>query len=1163
MNFFVNAARQNPDFVRLQNYLGESKNVLPGARVLPALVTGVSHIHKAHFIAALVDSDTPALVIAESEGEAQKLCLDINMMLGENAALLYPEKEFVLADAEAASREYEHKRIFALNALLNKSCRAVICSASAAAQLTIPPEELKKRTVTLSGEDEVSLDDLVSRLIAAGYSRADMIEGAGQFSVRGGIVDVFPPSSAAPYRIELWGDSIDNMAEFDIETQRRTNSLDKLSVSPARETLFNSNEELCERIEALSKKLRGKKAEDIKSRLGEDMKKLRGGMELHSTDRFFPLCYDEEATVFDYAEQVFVCENTTVRESFRGAALQHAEDLKILVDEARICKGLDRFMLTKAELYSLLESRTRVYFDSFVRGGGLELGTIINVHGAVQTGTWSGEYKVLEDELKNFLDKKMCCFIFAGTEKGAKNLAQDLINDGFNAEYYDNPEHVIPEKVIVAQGTLSAGAEYLENGVCIFTHTAVHAARRRVPKKKKGEEIRSLEDIAVGDLVVHYAHGIGVFDGVHKIETGGVAKDYIRIKYAGADVLHVPVTQLDLVSRYIGTGDTSAVKLNKLNSEQWTKSKAKAKAAAKEMAAELIELYGKRMKSQGFAFPEDDSFQEDFEQHFAYIETDSQLRCIDEIKSDMQRPQPMERLLCGDVGFGKTEVALRAAFKCVEAGKQCALLAPTTVLAWQHFQTASGRMEGFPINIALLSRYKSASEQKEILKGLASGRIDMVIGTHRIIQNDVKFKDLGLVIIDEEQRFGVAHKDKFKTSFSGVDILSLSATPIPRTLNMAMSGIRDMSVLDEPPQDRQPVASYVIEHDWGIIMQAIQKELRRSGQVYYIHNRIESIYKCADKLQSLVPEAKIGVAHGKMSEDELLEVWRRLLDGELDVLVCTTIIETGVDVPNVNTLIIENADYMGLAQLHQLRGRVGRTNKRAYAYFTFQPGKVLSEISQRRLDAIREFTQFGSGFRIALRDLEIRGAGNILGSSQSGHLANVGYDMYLQLLDEAVREERGEKNVHKEECLVDIRINAFIPEKYISNQAQRVDCYRKIARIVTAEDAEDITDELIDRYGDPPASVLGLIDVARLRNMAAMSNVSEISQVGDDLVFYMNKFDMVKLSAVTKAVGKRMRLEATGRPRMLVDVKDSGTLEMMKTVITAMDEAKSAVNEEK
>ena len=1146
MNFFINAARKNPDFVRLQKYL-ESNNALP------ALVTGVSHIHKAHFIAALLDDGQPALVIAESEGEAQKLVSDINTLLGENAVLLYPEKDLMLNDSGAASREYEHKRIFALNSIIHGCCKAVVCSAAAAAQFTIPKKELALRTITLTSDGEISLEALVEGLQAAGYSRADMVEGAGQYSVRGGIVDIFSPGNSAPYRVELWGDSIDSLCEFDPESQRRTRTLESIEITPAAETLFDSKEVLCERIEELLKRIRSKKSDAVRERLSEDVKKLRGGLELFSMDRFFPLCYDEENTVFDYTQRVFVCENSTVRESFRGASLQHAEDLKILTDDGKICKGLDRFQMTKAELYSALDSKTRVYFDLFVRGGGLQLGTIINVDQAFQNAPWSGEYKLLENELRGFLSKGQCCFIFAGTEKGALNLARDLKDDGFNADYYNTPDDIIPGKAVVAKGTLSAGFQYT-NGLCVFTHTAVHAERRKVPKKKKGEEIRSLEDISIGDLVVHYSHGIGIFDGVHKIDAGGVSKDYIRIKYAGADVLHVPVTQLDLVSRYIGTGDASTVKLNKLNSEAWSKSKAKAKAAAKEMAAELIELYGKRMKSKGFAFPEDDVLQEDFEQHFAYIETDSQLRCIDEIKADMQRPQPMERLLCGDVGFGKTEVALRAAFKCVETGKQCALLAPTTVLAWQHFQTASGRMEGFPINIALLSRYKSASEQKEILRGLASGRIDMVIGTHRIIQNDVKFKDLGLVIIDEEQRFGVAHKDKFKENFSGVDILSLSATPIPRTLNMAMSGIRDMSVLDEPPQDRQPVASYVIEHDDGVILQAIQKELRRNGQVYYIHNRIDSIYKCAEKLQQMLPDAAIGVAHGRMSEDELLEVWRKLLDGELDVLVCTTIIETGVDVPNVNTLIIENADYMGLAQLHQLRGRVGRTNKRAYAYFTFRPGKILSEISQRRLDAIREFTQFGSGFRIALRDLEIRGAGNILGASQSGHLANVGYDMYLQLLDEAVREERGEKNVHKDECLVDIRINAFIPEDYISNQAQRVDCYRKIARIVSEEDASDITDELIDRYGEPPSSVLGLIDVAKLRNMASLSGVSEVAQVSDDLVFYLSKFDMAKLSAVTKAVGKKMRLETVGRARMLVRVdKNESALDVMRNVIVAMD----------
>lgn len=1151
MNFFIKAAEKNREYQQLRGYLNQHNP-------LPALVTGLSHIHKAHFIAALLSDEqlAPVLVIAESEGEAQRLCLDINAMCGEQKALLYPARELALGNYEAASREYEHKRIYALNAMLNGACGCVICSPEAAGQLTIPPEQLQKRTVSLTAGQELPQEQLVQRLISAGYSRCDMIEGAGQFSVRGGIVDVFPPSAETPYRIELWGDTIDSISEFDTETQRRTANHEDIRISPAAEALFDSSESLCEKIEAIMKKLRGKYADSAREMLAADAAKLRGGIELHSTDKYFPLCYEEEATVFDYANAVFICENSSVREGYRGIALQHTEDLKILLEEGHICKGLDRFMLTKNELYAELESRAAVYFDTFIRGGGIKLGVIIDVQGAIQTSPWSGEYKLLQDELRSYLPRGFCCVVFGGTEKGAKTLADDLADDGFDAVFSAAPDEPLRKKVIVTSGTLTAGIEYQNYSLAVFTHTAVHAARKRIPKKKKGEEIRSLTDISIGDLVVHYSHGIGIFDGVHKIESGGVAKDYIRIRYAGKDVLHVPVTQLDLVSRYIGTGDAATVKLNKLNSEQWQKSKAKAKAAAKEMAGELIKLYSKRMRSKGFEFPEDDAMQEDFEAHFSYIETDSQLRCIDEIKADMQKPVPMERLLCGDVGFGKTEVALRAAFKCIEGGKQCALLCPTTVLAWQHFQTACKRMETFPVNIALLSRHKSPAEQREILRGLKSGRIDLLIGTHRIIQDDIKFKDLGLAIIDEEQRFGVAHKEKFKEAFAGVDILTLSATPIPRTLNMAMSGIRDMSVLDEPPQDRQPISSYVLEHDNGVLMQAIQKELRRNGQVYYIHNRIESIYGCAEGIKKLLPEARVGVAHGKMSEEQVLEVWRQLLDGELDVLVCTTIIETGVDVPNVNTLIIEDADYMGLAQLHQLRGRVGRTNKRAYAYFTFKRGKVLTEIAQKRLEAIREFTQFGSGFRIALRDLEIRGAGNILGANQSGHLANVGYDMYLQLLEEAVREEQGEADVHKEECLVDIQIDAFIPESYISNQAQRVDCYRKIARIQTEEDSLDITDELIDRYGEPPKSVQGLIDVARLRNMAAAVNIVEITQNADTLKFYVSKFEMQRIAAASESLGGKLQLETTGKPHLAVKLaKGDKPLEAMRLLITAMNEA--------
>lgn len=1151
MDLFYNAAGLIPEFQRLSKYLDEKQK-------LPALVTGVSHIHKAHFIGALLRKEAlrPVLTIAENEAEAQRLCTDINSMYGAGTALLYPAKELLLGDYEAASREYEHKRIFALSAMLNGECSTVICSPEAAAQLTIPPDVLKARTITLSQDMDISLDDLTAGLIAAGYSRCDLIEGPGQFSVRGGIVDIFPPSSAAPCRLELWGDTIDSLTYFDLETQRRTEPIESIRISPAAEVLFTSSEELCGRIEALAKKLRGRNAAEMRERLEQDCQKLRGGISLSTVDRFFPLCYDKEATIFDYANALFVCENTSVRENYRAIAAQHAEDLRIQTEEKRICRGLDRFMLTKNELYSEIDERVCAYFDTFIRGRDMQLGLLLDLQGAIQTSPWSGELAVLQTELQNYLDMGFSCVIFSGTEKGAHTLASDLQDEGFKADLAADPEKPVKGRVIVIPGTLGAGIEYGTIKLAVFTHTAVHANRKRPPKKKPGEEIRSLSDISIGDLVVHYSHGIGIFDGVHKIETDGVAKDYIKIRYAGADVLHIPVTQLDLVSRYIGAGDVNTVKLNKLNSDQWQKSKAKAKAAAKEMASELIELYSRRMKSKGYEFPPDDSLQEDFEAHFNYIETNSQLRCIDEIKADMMKPVPMERLLCGDVGFGKTEVALRAAFKCAEAGKQCAVLVPTTVLAWQHFQTFCNRMEGFPINIALLSRHKTPAEQREILRRLKAGSIDIIIGTHRIIQEDIKFKDLGLVIIDEEQRFGVAHKEKFKEMFSGVDVLTLSATPIPRTLNMAMSGIRDMSVIDEPPQDRQPITTYVMEHDWGVIMQAIEKELRRSGQVYYIHNRIDSIYSCAEKIRSLIPEARVGVAHGKMSEEQMLEIWRHLLDGSLDVLVCTTIIETGVDVPNVNTLIIENSDYMGLAQLHQLRGRVGRTNKRAYAYFTFQRGKVLSEISQKRLDAIREFTQFGSGFRIAMRDLEIRGAGSILGSSQSGHLANVGYDMYLQLLDEAVREERGEKDVHKEECLVDIKIDAFIPEDYISNQAQRVDCYRKIARIQTEEDSVDVTDELIDRYGDPPKSVLGLIEVARLRNMASAADIVEITQMNNDLLFYLGKFDMKKIAAVSKLCGKRMLLETADRGHIRVTLdKNEKPLDAMRSVINTMNEA--------
>ena len=597
---------------------------------------------------------------------------------------------------------------------------------------------------------------------------------------------------------------------------------------------------------------------------------------------------------------------------------------------------------------------------------------------------------------------------------------------------------------------------------------------RRPRRRKAGEAVHSLAELVPGDYVVHESHGIGVYEGIHKLTANGVQKDYLKIRYAKGDTLYVPVTQLDLVSRYIGPREDSAVRLNRLGGADWQKTKTRVRRAVRDMAKDLIKLYAARMRAKGHAFSEDTEMQRDFESRFPYEETEDQLRCTAEIKADMERPVPMDRLLCGDVGFGKTEVALRAAFKCICDSKQCALLVPTTILAWQHYQTILQRMDGFPVTVELLSRFRTPKQQEAILKRLKRGEIDLIVGTHRLVSDDVQFRDLGLVIIDEEQRFGVAQKEKLKTLRENVDVLTLSATPIPRTLNMAMSGIRDMSVLEEAPQDRHPVQTYVLEHDEGVLADAVRRELRRGGQVYWLHNDIGSIEGVAARLQARVPEARIGIGHGKMGEQALSEIWRQLIDHEIDVLVCTTIIETGVDVPNANTLIIDNADRLGLSQLHQIRGRVGRSSRRAYAYFTFTPNKVLSEIAQKRLSAIREFTEFGSGFQIAMRDLEIRGAGSLLGGEQHGHMEAVGYDLYLKLLGDAVAQEKGEERPQQTECLLDLQIEAHIPERYIATNDGRLEMYRRIADIRSEEDALDVTDELIDRYGDPPKSVEGL-----------------------------------------------------------------------------------------
>lgn len=1148
MNFLKAGMHKLPEYMQLRQAVESN--------ALPAVATGLSGIHKATIINALVqDTNKTALLLASDEAEAQRICQDLTSM--GLRSFIYPTRDFTFRNVESASREYEHQRIQVLSRILKHDCDIVIACMDAALQYTIPPNELEGRMIELKKGQTVSLEQVVQSLVRCGYVRAEQIDGTGQFAVRGGILDFFTPDAPYPVRIEFWGDEIDTMGLFDLESQRRTETVHSVILTPSVEVLVDHPSELADKIEKHASSLRGKTAPKSKEILQMECDQLRNGRHFHCADKYITMLYDRTATLMDYFSLedtlVFVSEFHKGKERIRTTQWQWAEDVKEYLEEGVLCRGLDTYSGDWIYIQSQLEKRSTVCLEAFARGTyEVPVRTLLNIT-ARQLSVWGGSIALLEEDLQAMQSSGLTCIVLGGTEKTASNIAADLKEKGLSVVYMPDLSEIPDKGIIITKGALSAGMEFPAAGFGIITHgrhTGKAAAKKR--KNKHAQELYSLAELTVGDYIVHASHGIGVFEGIHKINMQGVVKDYIKVRYAKKDTLYVPVTQLDLVSKYIGPREDATIKLSKLGGQDWQKTKARVRSAVKDIAKELIRLYAQRMQAKGHAFSPDTEWQRDFEAHFEFEETEDQLRCIREIKQDMELSSPMDRLLCGDVGFGKTEVALRAAFKCVSDSCQCALLVPTTILAWQHYQNISKRMEGFPVRIELLSRFRTPKQQEDILKRLKRGEIDMIVGTHRLVSKDVQFHNLGLLIVDEEQRFGVAQKERLKDSYKNVDVLTLSATPIPRTLNMALSGIRDMSVIEEAPHDRHPVQTYVLEHDQGIICDAIRRELRRGGQTYYLHNNVESIERVAASLQHQIPEAKVGFAHGKMTESELSEIWRKLLEQEIDVLVCTTIIETGVDVPNVNTLIIENADCMGLSQLHQIRGRVGRSSRRAYAYFTFTRNKILTEVAQKRLSAIREFTEFGSGFKIAMRDLEIRGAGNILGGEQHGHMETVGYDLYLKLLGEAVKMEKGELPAAPvdNECLVDMQVQAHIPERYIENLSQRLDIYRRIAGIKNQDDALDVLDELTDRFGKPPASVQGLIDIALLRNMASQIGIFEVKQRDDYIMLYREPMNMEFLEPLIKILKGRVKLSAGNKPYVSVKVTGKETpLQTLKQVL--------------
>ena len=1051
-----------------------------------------------------------------------------------------------------ASHEYEHQRIRTLFGLAAGNYDVILTTPDTALGYTIPPDRLLDSTIRIDFDTRIDPEKMAQALTYAGYARVDMVDATGQFAIRGSIIDIFAPNATfvsgdrtftevKPFRIELFDDEVDRMVLFDPETQRTIDQIDSACLPPAREVLLceKSKEELKKAILAQEKRVKDDKALEA---LKQELASIEARHEAGFLDKYISLIYPEKVCLLDYFTNrtpVFLFGTLAIHERLKSAEWHMQEQLKELSEADTVARKWMDYSKTAVAFDRFLDESLSIHIDSLGQGmTGKKIGGLFGFRSKHTVSYYENPDLLIED-LTSYHERNYRTVVVVENETSAKNLESLLTGKGFRAYHeVENGEFLLtdfpPKTVLIKWRQSIRGYELLIPKIAILStdpegrEGALAKKRAKTRRKKKGNDaILSYADLREGDFVVHESYGIGQYKGIESLTVDGVTRDYINIQYAGSDKLFLPVDKLDKVSKYIGAeSESGRVKLSSFSSKDWIKAKARAKASVKDMAKELIALYATRLRKPGYAFPPDDDFQRSFEASFEYEETEGQLSSIEDIKTDMEKAVPMDRLLCGDVGFGKTEVALRAAYKAILGGKQVAILVPTTLLALQHFQTAVSRMRGFAVNIDMVSRFRSPKEQEVTLRRLERGELDLIIGTHRLISKDVKFRNLGLLIIDEEQRFGVAQKEKLKQIAENVDVLTLTATPIPRTLNMAMGGIRDISVLDEAPGDRLPVQTYVLEHDDLIIFDALRRELRRGGQVFWLHNSVETIDECASKISKAIPDAHITVAHGKMKKEELEEIWSDMLSGQIDILVCTTIIETGVDIPNANTLIVDSAHRLGLSQLHQIRGRVGRSSRRAYAYFTYPPGRVLSEIAEKRLNAIREYAEFGAGFKIALRDLEIRGAGDLLGSSQHGHLDAVGYDLFIKLLNTAVLEEKGETVEEKIECTVTLLVNAYLPESYVPYAAQRINFYKRIALIETEFDRSDVLDEMVDRYGAPPKAAENLLWVSLIRATASRAGITSIVQENGVVRLYVQAFDPQKWLAVSETFPNRMRILA-------------------------------------
>ena len=1126
--------------------------------------TGLFSSAKSHIITHI---NKNSLVICEDEASARSFFNDLSFF-AKDRVFYYPVKDAIFYTTDIKSLDIIKNRFKVINEIFNRNDIIVVTSVEALFDPLVKSEIFKNFILSFKVGQEINLEELTQKLIFMGYEKAEDVEVQGKFAIRGGIIDIFSPVMDNAFRLELWGDEIDSIRILDSLSQRSINKIENVKIYPMRELVYTQKEldfciknienDLKNTLDLYKKDENLEKSKKIEQRTNYVLEKLKNEKTFSGIDKYIKYFYKNTVSILEYFPKdtvIYFNENSRIEKNFKIKREEFLNIASAQIYKGEALEGLKDTLFSYNEIVQFSINFNNIFLSNFTKVSSEHFNIDKSINFNVKNiAILKNNYENFFDEIYYYKKLNYKILLLVSNRTKCEKLHQEfnikgitsvlLLEEGNLDKNYDLKDGV----VYILRGALSEGIEYPDEKFVIITENEFFVQEHSKKKKKKfkGKKIESFSELNFGDYIVHETYGIGIFCGIEKVVTDGITKDYLKLEYDGGSSLYVPINQMDVVQKYIAAGANLKPKLNKLGGKGWEKSTSKVKSQVKVLAKDLIKLYAKRQESKGFAYSKDNIWQKEFEDSFPYEETTDQLNAISDVKFDMESKKAMDRLICGDVGFGKTEVAIRAIFKAVQDSKQVAFLVPTTILAQQHYNNFIERMKNYPINIQILSRFRTPKQQKETIKNLENGIADVVIGTHRILSGDIKFRDLGLIVIDEEQRFGVSHKEKLKSIKENVDVLTLSATPIPRTLHMSMTGIRDMSILEEAPQKRIPVQTYVLEYEEEIIKTAINREVSRGGQVYYLYNKVNSIEEETKKIQNLLPNLKISFAHGQMSERELEKIVMEFIENKINVLVCTTIIETGLDIPNVNTIIIQDADTMGLSQLYQLRGRVGRSDRTSIAYLMYKRDKVLKEVSEKRLQVIRDFTEFGSGFKIAMRDLEIRGAGNILGAEQHGHMDLIGYEMYCKLLEQAISELKGEDQIIDFETTIDIAINAFIPPSYIENQMHKLEMYKKITLIKNIEDFYDIQDELEDRFGNIPKFVQNLLDIALMKSYAHKVGVLSINQRRDKINIIFKEDNNANIDTLVKLISSNKNLSFNGVLTYKIEQDKNPVLELQK-----------------